>query len=219
MPKKNPNYLGYAVKQFGFVDGVSRWWKYEASPMRWSDRARQCIKEYKLVDRRKKCSYSRSTYAVDRDGDMYLIECPQCHRIQSLSVQYRGEAAPCPRCGKHGQTHFHCSFCPIGFSVYLEDGLREILDHRYDNPPNPSKVVRDDQGKYRMGIDTDAPWWWRRCTVYYDYNPENGKDAHGHEPYTVWQISSEWIRFREREEQSQAPPEEEQPQASEKETR
>jgi hypothetical protein len=198
MRKKNPlggfNYLGYAVKRFGFADGVCRWWKYEASPMRWPGLIRDRIKEYRLIDRREKCSYAHRSYAVDRDGDMYLIECPVCHQTQSVTVYLLPEDKPCHNCGKMGETHFHCYHCSdFGFNVYLEDGLREILDHRTGNLPNPGIAVRDDQNKYRMGIDADAPWWWRRYEIYYDFNSANGKDAHGHKPYVIWSIDPEWI--------------------------
>ena len=194
MSKEFKGYFRYAIKRFGFAEGLRRWWKYEASPMRWPRLIRERIQEYNLIDRREKCSYAHRTYAVDRDGDLYLMECPQCHQVQSVTVYHWQTDDPCHRCGKTGETHFHCYHCSdIGFNVYLEDGLREILDHRTGNPPNPAKAVRDEQNKYRMGIDADAPWWWRRYEVWYDYNPKNGKDAHGHKPYVIWTIDPEWV--------------------------
>ena len=187
-------YLIYATKRWGLAMGLSRWWQYHGSPAAWWDHLGFRIREYKLVDRRKKRGYSVRVYAVDRDGDLYMVECPQRHQIQRVSVHRRKDSDgkpsdPCHDC-ENPNTHFHCFICEIGFGVYLEDGLRELKDFREGNPPLPTKIViaLGTNDRY-MGITTDAPWWWTRREVYRDFNDENGKDGHGHKPYTMWKNS------------------------------
>jgi len=186
--REGATYLVWAIKQFGLAEGLWRWFRWHGSPHLIPGRIRDRYRVWRLIDRRKKKSYSRTVYAVDRDGDLYLIECPKCHNTQTV-VKYGGrDEEPCNRCGKPGPTHFHCYRCPsdFGWDVYLEDGLRELKDHRDGNPPNPCIAVRDDNNTYRLGIDKEASWWWRRYEVWYDFNPDNGKDAHGHKPYVIW---------------------------------
>ena len=175
--KEGLEYLPYAIKRFGFVDGVRRWWKYHGSPMLWPKHARQSYDRWKRIDRRKKKVWSLTVYAANRDGDYYLIECPQCHRFQHLYYDQ----------DKH---RFECSPCNIEFQVYLEDGLLKILDHRDGNIPLPAKVVTDDSGRHHLGITEDAPWWWRRREIYRDYHPDTEKDAHGHKQYVVFPRAS-----------------------------
>jgi len=46
-------------------------------------------------------------YAVNRDGDLFYIECPNCHNVELIK-----------------RTFFGCKHCMENFSVYCEDGLR-----------------------------------------------------------------------------------------------
>ena len=196
-------YLFYAIERFGFFGGVSRWWEFHGSPVAWYRHAKEAYRDYKLIDRRPKYKYgSLRVYAVDRDGDLYIIECPQCHQMQRLSCyrKYKdtgeilGEGKTDPttipreeRCCfcYNPYTHFHCHTCAIGFSMYLEDGLRELLDFREGNPPLPTHVVRAPESKTQyLGLEKDAPWWWTKREVYKDLH--DGKDGHGHKPYESW---------------------------------
>ena len=192
-------YLPYAIKRFGFWDGVSRTWKHYVSPSAQLFKYQEWRRERRKIDRREKKSWSRQVYCIDRDGDLYLVECPQCHDTQGLwchrpweiLTEAQQEAgmreAPCDSCGgEPKRTHFHCGRCAIGINVYTEDGLRKLRDHRDGNPPNPTYAVCDDSGNLHFGIAADAPWWWKRREVYFDYNPENGKDAHGHHQYETF---------------------------------
>jgi ribosomal protein S27E len=196
----NPiSYFFYAKGRWGTAEAVKRVWEFHLHPRNLVTGARERYREWRLVDRRKKKSYSSTVYAVDRDGDLYLVECPKCHNTQSVVITRRSDES-CTRCGKEGITHFHCFRCSddFGWDVYLEDGLRELKDHREGNPPNPCIVVRDDSNVYRLGIDREAPWWWRRSQVWYDFNPDNGKDAHGHQPYFIWDIDPVFLEKRKR---------------------
>ena len=191
-------YLPYAIKNFGFFEGIKRTWEHYASPTAQYHKLRRRIRQYQLVDRREKKSWSRAVYCMDRDGDLYLIECPMCNNTQSLwchrpwdilteEQRTSGQRdAFCDTCGTMRRTHFHCSRCSLGFDVHLEDGLHKVEDHRDGVPPLPTKAVQDDGGKWHLGIDKDAPWWWTRREVERDFNPATGKDAHGHEHYLAY---------------------------------
>jgi hypothetical protein len=193
--REGAQYLVYAIKRFGWAEGLWRWFRWHGSPHLIPGRIRDRYRQWKVIDRRKKKSYSRTVYSIDRDGDLYLVECPQCHNTQSLSFYHCKDEdyKPCRQCGIINRYHFHCYHCPIGFSVWMEDGMRKIQDHREGNVPFPAKLVRDDNGVYRLGIDREAPWWWRRSSLWNDLQP-NGKDAHGHKPYEIWNIDPEWTK-------------------------
>lgn len=190
---KSLPYPLYSIARFGIVEGLSRFWTYHLHPRNayhWA--ARQCRK-YRLIDRREKKGWSRTVYAVDRDGDLFLVECPGCHQTQHLLFnldldQPYKERRIKPKVWTDSvpPKTFQCSTCNIGFSVYLEDGIRRVRDHRDGTPPLPSTVVWDDQGTIHLGISASAPWWWKRreiCRDLYD-----GKDAHGHYRYEVFPV-------------------------------
>lgn len=206
--REGADYLVYAIKRWGWAKGLWLWFRWYGSPHLIPYYIRESYRQWRLIDRRKKIPYSHTVYVVNRDGDLYLVECPRCHNTQTV-IAYRchrsipmgdGISDPCFSCGKKDRTHFHCFHCysNFGWDVYLEDGLIECKDHRKGNPPNPCTVVRDDNKIYRLGIDKDAPWWWKRLSVWRDLNPENGKDAHGHHPYEVWDIDPEFMKQRNR---------------------
>ena len=169
----NEPYLLYATRRFGFFEGMRRWWTYNASPVNWWKWAVGKYRLWKCVDRREKYRHGWHTvYLANRDGDFGIIECPRCNQFQTL-------------CYSKGRGIFDCYECDIMFRVYLEDGLLHVRDHREGNIPTPAKVVEDDTGKYHMGLVPGAPWWWRKYDVYRDFNPDNGMDGHGHEPYEI----------------------------------
>lgn len=176
------HYLFYAIYRFGLAEGLIRYWKYELHPRNAWDWTKRRRRQYKLVDRRPKKSWHRTVYAVDRDGDLFLVECPQCHDTQSIIFNWDYERQSTYVDSVPAKV-FQCSMCSIGFRVYLEDGLRRIVDHRDGVPPLPSKVVWDDNRTIHLGISGDAPWWWRRREIERDLH--DGKDAHGHKPYEL----------------------------------
>ena len=166
-------YLFYAIRRFGWRDGLHRFWTYRLSPLNTWTWACNRYESWRLIDRRRKLrNWSRTVYAVNRDGDLGLVECPVCHNYQNIIYSKQLHA-------------FECCLCVMTFQIYLEDGLLTIRDHREGNVKTPAKVVTDDHGIKHLGISRDAPWWWERREAYRDYNPKNGKDGHGHEPYKL----------------------------------
>lgn len=128
-------------------------------------------------DRRKRWSGSGTRkYAINRDGDMFIVECPQCHREVGLSYKKNRETR---------KASFVCSHCAVWISVYLEDGVVEMRDHRKGNIPERAIAAYDPGASiWRLGIGRDAPWWWTRRTICRDLQA-SGKDAHGHKTYRV----------------------------------
>jgi len=123
-------------------------------------------------DRRLKRSHPLIKYAINRDGDLFFVECPICHRQDCLEPE-----------DSRVRGVFRCQFrdCKHLFEVYTEDGVKTIFDHREGNLESKDILVLDGD-KLRAGINDDAPWWWRRYPIYRDLQ-ENGRDAHGHRPY------------------------------------
>ena len=162
-------YAIYAIKRFGFWEGIKRTighikfiFTYEI-PHKFIT--------FKKRDRRKK-AWGITKYAINRDGDLFLVECPQCHRQCIQFVEKK--------------KIFECYKCRIRFSVYREDGIVRLVDFRKGNIQHfPRTAYRDiDSEKfYRLGIENDAPWWWRKKAIYQDLH--NGMDAHGHKPYKI----------------------------------
>lgn len=125
-------------------------------------------------DNRPRDNYGTGKWAINRDGDYYLVECPSCHR-QCIS---RDKA--------HGR--FICSYCDIGFVVYTEDGAFSFRDYREGNVNFPANLVWDEAGNGYLGLTEDAPWWWRRRDIYRDLR-KDGKDGHGHQLYETVPLS------------------------------
>ena len=125
------------------------------------------------LDRRPR-GYGDTKYAINRDGDLFLVICPMC------SYQHVGfNAVPAT---------FQCPYAPCSttFRVYTEDGVIRLVDHRRGDVALPAVAVYDPAVKvYRLGVDADAPWWWKRREVHLDLY--EGVDAHGHEPYLILQ--------------------------------
>lgn len=130
---------------------------------------RRRYRRWRRIDRRKK-SWGNYKWAINRDGDLFLTECPKCHS-QNVSLNEKTK-------------HFYCRKCDVIFEVYKEDGAVRIMDHRKGDVDFPAVAVWDKPCKvYRLGIRQDAPWWWESRAVLQDLH--NGKDAHGHEKYKV----------------------------------
>jgi len=191
----------YAIGHFGFRLGMKRiwqFWQFRLSPMLIVEWMQRKYRTFKLIDRRTKTGYTKTVYAVDRDGDLYLVECPQCHATQHIVFNWNYDAKT-PYTTVLPPKVFQCFSCSIGFRVYLEDGLRKIIDHRDGTPPLPSKVVWDDSGKIHLGISNDAPWWWRRREIFRDiqYVAMKGVmvpvDGHAHHPYEIIEMENHSI--------------------------
>ena len=142
-------------------------------PVNLWERAKHKYGAWKRKDRREKYLDGWHTvHLVIRDGDLGIIECPKCNLFQNL-------------CYYKGTGNFTCFECDLVFHVYLEDGLVYVRDHREGNVLTPADIVEDDSGTYHMGLTPGAPWWWRKHEACRDYNPEDGMDGHGHEPYEI----------------------------------
>jgi hypothetical protein len=176
--------LMYFVRRFGLLEGVKRHFEYDWWPWLNGGRVRYRYRRYTRSERRrKKGYYPTGKIAIDRDGDLYLVECPVCG---TQTVSRETETVKDEDGGVRKRTlYFECH---IGhrFQVYLEDGVREIADYRQGEAILPARVVFDPYAdRWCLGIVTDAPWWWRRRDLYQDYHPETGKDGHGHRKYLV----------------------------------
>ncbi len=168
-------YAVYAIKRFGWVEGIKRTichikfiFSYEIP---------YSIETFKKRDRRKK-AWGLTKWAINRDGDFFLVECPKCHTQHVSYLKSR--------------KLFECYKCKIIFSVYREDGVVKIIDHRKGNIKDfPRTSYRDiyPDSFHRLGIEGDAPWWWRKKAVYRDLH--DGMDAHRHKPYKIIEQTKE----------------------------
>ncbi len=143
-----------------------RWKRFfrQLSPLYW-------YRRWQKQDHRPKRSGSAwLKFAICRDGDLYLVECPECH-TQHVYYSERNKRFVCTRCG-------------VYFTVCTEDGVVKLYDHRNDDVRTPARAVYDLGAKvYRLGIAEDAPWWWEKKEVCRDLR--DGRDAHGHAPYQI----------------------------------
>lgn len=136
---------------------------------------------WKRRDRRPHCTGDRK-FAINRDGDLFLVECPRCHRQDVFPlrnvrpIRYKGMRLK----------PFDCCICGYGgddglFFVNPEDGVVKLRDYRRGNLVFPATVVYDEYGHGYLGIWPDQPWWWRARDIYPDLR--DGRDGHGHAPY------------------------------------
>jgi hypothetical protein len=180
-PKRAHNiitYLLWVLKTDTFPNNIKRWWKHFASPYAivryWILWFTLLFQEYKKVDRRKKMEGASNVWLINRDGDYFVPECPTCHTTHLCFVKEK--------------SYFECYMCSQFVSIYLEDGIILALDHRRGNIPLPTYVVIDDNNKWHIGIEEEAPSWWQRREIYRDLH--NGKDAHGHHYYLTGGITT-----------------------------
>lgn len=128
---------------------------------------------------RREHGYGDTKYAINRDGDLYLVICPNCG-WQNVDFDTAQRLFQCPY-----------STCSAKFRVYTEDGVVKLVDHRRGEIRLPAIAVYDPGCKvYRLGVVEEAPWWWSRREVWPDLKP-NGMDAHGHHPYEIVSIGQE----------------------------
>jgi hypothetical protein len=112
-------------------------------------------------------------FAINRDGDLFVVECPVCHRQDGLESE-----------DERVKGVFRCrlSTCNTLFDVYPEDGIKAIFDFREGDLEKGSALVWDN-GKLCAGINEDAPWWWQRDYIQNKDLQSTGFDAHGHRLY------------------------------------
>jgi len=173
--KMNKIYAIYAIKRFGLKEGLKR--TIDHIKFIFTYEIPHSIKTFKKRDRRKK-SWGTTKWVINRDGDFFLVECPQCNSQHVSFLKKRFV--------------FECYKCRIIFSVYREDGVVKIIDYRDgDIKDFPRTSYRDihPASIRRLGIEGDAPWWWQSKAVYRDLH--NGMDAHGHQPYKILEHTKE----------------------------
>jgi hypothetical protein len=167
-------YLAYAVRRFGLRDGFRRFAVFSVWPVLVLRGPRRAFRRWRRRDRRERArGHAGSKWAVNRDGDYGLVECPACHD-QGVWFDREKRVFAC----RGGVGH--------RFRVHLEDGVVQLRDHRRGDIVHfPATAVYDDAGKaWRLGLADDAPWWWARKEVYRDLRPD-GKDGHGHQAYEL----------------------------------
>ncbi len=126
-----------------------------------------------IGDTRNKRRRPNVKYAIDRDGDLFLVECPVCHFEDAL--HYNGEFFECCR-GIH---------CESRFLVDTEDGVFSFLDHREGEVPLPTRVLKFDE-EWHCGIDESVFWFLPSRIIYKrDLIGTTGKDCHGHNYYRI----------------------------------
>ena len=138
-----------------------RYWKLKGQYRKWKKR-----------DQRPKSNHAYTKYAINRDGDLFLVECPQCGNQVTKWIE--------------SERHFCCFMndCWIAFRVDTEDGVIKLFDHREGNIALSKTIAYDPAGQWRIGIYDDAIWWWDKRTLYRDLQP-SGRDAHDHGKYEI----------------------------------
>ncbi len=155
-------------------DGLRRFLEFSVRPVVALRGARRALWKWRRRDRRLKVlGYAASKWAVNRDGDFGLVECPVCH---DQSVWFVKEECVFVCGGGRSDGH--------RFLVYLEDGVVQLRDHRCGDIRYFPAIAVNDGKDWHLGLTRDAPWWWRRREVYRDLRAD-GKDGHGHKPYVV----------------------------------
>lgn len=132
--------------------------------------------------------HKQTLLCANRDGDLYYIECPSCH---STNV--------------HRRTFVGCRSCHTQFQLYFEDGCRtqdihtdlSNLSARGDKTEfveikRPNRRVTDahiwhPRNEKRFKELQDSHPEARKLTLYRDLQ-KDGKDGHGHSPYTRFAI-------------------------------
>jgi len=71
----------------------------------------------------------RLFYAMNRDGDLGLVECPSCHNYNLrhlMSFDITDNMVSSKPANWNDEGKFYCMICKIKFKVYVEDGVRTI---------------------------------------------------------------------------------------------
>ena len=150
-----------------------KWYKHLLGSIR-----RKC-RRWERRDRRQKSGWAGTKWAVRRDGDYFLVECPQCHSQKVWFYKDKGLF----ECIKSYE-------CKTVFSVYTEDGVVRLADHRRGDVRFPARAVYDPGcGLYRLGIEQSVPWWWSE-KIRIERDLHGGLDAHRHQPYKIVDVLS-----------------------------
>lgn len=122
--------------------------------------------------------------AADRDGDLYFIECPECHSLDIHTIRL-----------------FACRCCHTFFKVYTEDGLRVLTVENdfgsigsYGNelkllklsPEADTHKILFGRNEHRLSELKEKYPKMKVVTLERDLH--GGHDAHGHEKYKKYAL-------------------------------
>ncbi len=126
----------------------------------------------------------QDVHAVNRDGDLYFIECPECHTTDVNMLKM-----------------FGCRKCHTRFSVYPEDGFKwfcvetEFGDvHAFDNTIKLLQLRPDDYFlKDLLPRNSGQLKELRKAfpnmkVIELSRDLHEGKDAHGHQKYKKYAL-------------------------------
>ncbi len=124
---------------------------------------------------------TQHVYTVNRDGDLFFIECPECHTTDINAVRV-----------------FGCRKCHTRFSLYAEDGIDSLCVETESGTVTPSdneiKLLQLKKGDYflknhlprndgQIATLKAAFPEMKVIKLHRDFNKKSGKDAHDHERY------------------------------------
>lgn len=127
----------------------------------------------------------QSISTVNRDGDLFYIECPECHSTDLNSKRI-----------------ISCKSCHTHFSIYLEDGFKsisvltehgtignhkEVIKLMELKPGDYSKVNLLGRNEGRLNEIKEKYPDMKVIKLYKDLQ-KNGKDAHYHDEYKRYAI-------------------------------
>lgn len=123
----------------------------------------------------------QDVHAVNRDGDLYFIECPECHTTNVNALKL-----------------FGCKSCHTRFSLYGEDGFKSFRVESESGPvsahSNRIHLLQLKTGDYfvkehlprndgQLGELKKAFPEMKVIELSRDFRSDTGKDAHGHQRY------------------------------------
>jgi len=147
-----------------------------------SDVCESTRKEIDVVKEIEGYGQHQHIFTVNRDGDLYYIECPECHSTALTSKRLLG-----------------CKSCHTRFSLYFEDGFRSL------SVITNSGTVSGSNGKIKL-LELKPKAYFKSQLLGRNDNPKamsdlkkkypdlkviilnkdlqkDGKDAHGHQQY------------------------------------
>lgn len=115
-------------------------------------------------------------FCANRDGDLYYIECPECHSTDINRPHM-----------------FMCRDCGTFFDLYKEDGIKSYFGVKVNwtiKDYEKMTIITDDRGIYYSPFERQQAQlkkelgasFKREETICRDLR-KNGKDAHGHQKY------------------------------------
>ena len=119
----------------------------------------------------------QNIFCANRDGDLYYIECPECHSTDLKRPHM-----------------FMCRDCGTFFYLYTEDGIKNYwwvrVNHTIRNQDKEIIIMTDERGRHYSPFERQQEQLkkelgdsLKRTEIIYRDLRENGKDAHRHQKY------------------------------------